>query len=233
MHEISILVAFTGGVFTFFTPCFFPLIPSYLTFISGLSFNDLLSDTSLKLTRYNLILNTLFFILGFSVIFTILGASITYLSNLLFNYQDIFKKIGGTIIVLLGLYILGVFKVSFFQKEFKIHLDQRSIGFLGSFLVGITFAFGWSPCVGPILGSILIYASTTATLYQGIFLLIFYSLGIAIPFLLVAILLSTFMNYFNKFKKLLPLINKICGIFLVLIGIIIFLDKLKNLQRLF
>lgn len=233
MKEVSIVVAFTAGIFTFFTPCFFPLIPSYLTFITGLSFNDLLSDATLKSTRYNLILNTLSFILGFAVIFIILGTSITYLGNLLFNYQDIFKKVGGVIIVLLGLYILGILKISFLQKEFKVHLSQRPIGFLGSFLVGITFAFGWSPCVGPILGSTLIIASTTATLHQGIRLLIFYSLGLAIPFLLVAILLSTFMNYFNKFKKLLPLINKICGAFLVLVGIIIFLDKFKYFQRLF
>ncbi|MDI6785341.1 MAG: cytochrome c biogenesis protein CcdA [bacterium] len=227
------LVAFTAGIFTFFTPCFFPLIPSYLTFITGLSFNDLLSDASLKSTRYNLLLNTLFFILGFSVIFIILGASITYLGRLLYDYQGIFKKVGGVIIILLGLYILGAFRIDLLQKEFKIHLSQRPLGFLGSFFVGITFAFGWSPCVGPILGSILIYASTTSTLYQGIYLLIFYSLGLAIPFLLVAILLGRFINYFSKLKKYLPLINKICGIFLVLIGTIIFFDKLKYFQGMF
>ncbi|MBU2599609.1 cytochrome c biogenesis protein CcdA [bacterium] len=232
MEKVSIFVAFTAGVFTFFTPCFFPLVPTYLVFITGLSFNDLLTNTSLKLTRNNLLINTFLFILGFSIIFILLGASITYLSSLLYEYQDIFKKIGGVVVVFLGLYILGVFKISFLQREFKIHLRQKSWGVLGSFLTGVTFALGWSPCVGPILGSLLVYASTTATLYQGIYLLIFYSLGLGIPFLLVSVLLSTFMSYFDKFKKSLLFINKACGVFLILIGIIIFLDKFNGLQRL-
>lgn len=233
MTKVNILIAFSAGIFTFFTPCFFPLIPSYLIFITGLSFNELLTKTSLKLVRKNLLINTFLFILGFSTIFVILGASVTYLGNLLHNYQDIFKKIGGIIIIFLGLYILGVFKINFLQRELKVHLNQKPTGLLGSFLVGIIFAFGWSPCVGPILGSILIYASTIDTLYQGICLLIFYSLGLAIPFLFVALLLSRFIDYFNKFKKHLSLINRICGIFLILIGIIIFLDKLKYFQGMF
>jgi cytochrome c-type biogenesis protein len=233
MNEVSIPIAIIAGIFTFFTPCFFPLIPSYLSLITGLSFEEILKDKSKSSIKCNLLVNTLFFILGFSFIFISLGASITYLGNLFYDYQNIFKKVGGIIIILLGLYILGIFKLEFLQKELKIHLYRNPIGILGSFLAGVTFAFGWSPCVGPILGSILIYASTKTTLYQGIYLLIFYSLGLGIPFLLVGILLGIFLEYFHKIKKLIPLINKISGVFLIFLGIIIFLDKFSYFQRLF
>jgi cytochrome c-type biogenesis protein len=221
-QNISIFLAFTAGILSFLSPCILPLIPSYLSFITGISFQEL---TTSKKIRKMTILHSLLFILGFSLIFILLGATATYLGNLLLKYQIIIKKIGGVLIILFGLYITGLLKLDFLTKERKIHLTEKPIGYFGTILVGATFAFGWSPCIGPILSTILLYASTSEKLSQGIVLLVFYSLGLGIPFFLTSLLVNSFLSYFEKFKRYLPSITLISGIFLIIAGFLLILDK--------
>jgi cytochrome c-type biogenesis protein len=161
------------------------------------------------------------FILGFSIIFILLGASATYLGGFLRQYQDLIAKIGGALIIIFGIHISGLLKIRFLQKEKRMHLRDKPLGYFGSALVGLTFAAGWTPCIGPILGTILVFAGTTANLFRGIFLLMSYSLGLAIPFFLTSLAVNSALPYFKKLTAHLRIISIISGIFLIAIGILL------------
>lgn len=217
-EALTIWMAMGAGVLSFISPCVLPIFPSYLSFVTGLSFGELSGSVDNVKTRRAIILNALCFILGFSVVFMSLGASFSLLGRLLFDYQQMLRKIGGVLVILFGLYIAGFLKLPFLTRTVRLELQDRPAGYLGAFIVGVTFAAGWTPCVGPILGSILLYASTAKTAYTGILMLGAYSLGLAIPFFLSALALNRFLDYFDRFKRLMPVVSAVGGIFLVVVG---------------
>lgn len=230
MDNISLFAAFGAGIAIFFSPCIFPLIPSYLSYLTGVSFQDMdkMEDEKRKkeIKRVT-VLHSLCFVLGFSIVFIALGTAVSALGEFFFNYQKIFANIGAVIIIIFGLFILGVLKITPLMKEKKIEYRKKKIGYISSLIVGATFAFAWTPCVGPILGSILVYAGSTADMVKGVVLLSVFSLGLGLPFILASVLLNSFLIFVNKAKKALKVINIVCGAGLILFGILILTGGLR------
>ncbi len=218
MEHISIFIAFGAGLLSFLSPCVLPLIPAYISFISGLSVDEL---SGAEKPLAGILTGTILFILGFSCIFVALGASATYISGFMFAHLQIFRLILGIIVIIFGLHLLGIFNLKFLQYEKRIHLRKRPTNILGSFCIGLSFAFGWTPCIGPILGSILGYAATKETLWQGILLLSAYSLGLGLPFLLTSIAIGSFLVFFSKISKYFKVISVVSGILLIGVGLLI------------
>ncbi len=220
-ENVSVFVAFTAGLISFLSPCILPMIPSYLAFITGISLEELSQDQNLKKVRKSVITNSLFFILGFSILFIAMGASATFIGKFLAKNIRWLEIIGGTLVVILGLHFAGVFKLKFLDRERKIHLDKKPLGLVGTVLVGMAFGAGWTPCVGPILGSILTMAAATQDIAKGIVLLISYSIGLGIPFLLAGLLIHKFFEYFKTIRKYFRVITLVGGILLVIIGFLL------------
>lgn len=223
---ISFSIAFVAGFLTFSSPCIFPLVPAYISYITGISFDELKEGKKRDIHRKTLV-HSLLFVLGFSTVFIALGMSVSYLGKLLIAYRTAISRIGGVLVILFGLYLMGIFNLGFLGKERRIKFKGRGGSKLGSVLLGITFAAAWTPCVGPILGSILVFAGTRETIYEGIALLGFYSLGIAVPFVIVALLINSFLSYFTRFQKYLFAIKLICGILLISIGVLLVTDNFR------
>lgn len=212
------LVSFTAGVLSFLSPCVLPLIPSYITFITGMSLEEVQNS------RRTALVHSLLFIAGFTLIFMALGATATVLGRALLAYRGTISRIGGVLIILFGLYLLGAFNIGILARERRVHLANKPLGYLGTILVGIAFGAGWTPCIGPILGSILIYTSGTADLGRGLFLLFMYSLGLAIPFLLASLATNHFITAFARFRRHLVWVSRAGGALLILIGILLVTD---------
>ncbi len=225
--DLSFLIAFSAGFLSFFSPCILPLFPSYLTFITGISFDDL-KDTDDKSSRRSVIkatiLHSLFFIIGFTAVFVTLGTLADFIGGTLLEFKETLRRVGGIIIVLFGIFITGIIKIPFLDMEKKIHLRDKPAGYLGSSIVGITFAAGWTPCMGPIIASILglaVIGSSDSPIYGTLLLLVF-SLGLAVPFLLSSLAFNWFLTAFQRFKRFIPAINVICGIILIALGLFLF-----------
>lgn len=214
-ESVGLPLAFLAGVLSFLSPCVLPLIPSYVSFITGLSLEDAGGR------RWAAVTHALFFVLGFTVIFVALGASATALGGLLRYHRVWLERIGGGLIVLFGLYLLGAFQWSVLARERRIHLHDKPVGYLGSALVGLAFGAGWSPCIGPILGAVLTYTSATATLGQGIVLLLAYSLGLGLPFLVAALAIDRFIGWFQRYRRFIPIVTRVAGGILVLVGVLL------------
>ncbi|MBU3160737.1 cytochrome c biogenesis protein CcdA [Clostridium frigoris] len=227
MNDISILLAFSAGLLSFLSPCVLPLIPAYVSYLTGSSIEELKNDKTKLFTLYK----SFGFVLGFSIIFILMGLSITSLGKLLITHKDLFRKIGGTIIVVFGLHTLGVFKVKLFYREKRFLHFNKIKGPFSSIIMGMAFATGWTPCIGPILSSILIYATSMNSVGTGVLLLIMYSLGLAVPFILTAIAIENFTKQFKKLSKYLPVISTISGLLMVLMGSLIFTNKLSILSQ--
>ncbi|MDX2060429.1 MAG: cytochrome c biogenesis protein CcdA [Gemmatimonadales bacterium] len=208
-------VAFLGGLLSFLSPCVLPLVPSYLGFITGFTLEEMGNRRRLAMIHATL------FVIGFSLVFILLGASATALGSALRFYKDAIMRVGGVLIVFFGLYCLGIIKLGFLSQERRMHLDRKPIGFLGSVLVGMAFGAGWSPCIGPILGGILSLAATEADLGRGVWLLVAYSAGLAVPFLVAAFAVESFLDWFQKFRRHLNLVQKVSGVLLVVVGLLI------------
>jgi len=219
LNEVSLLAAFLAGVVSFVSPCVLPLVPSYVTFITGLSFDELTASEQGPRVRRLTLVHSLAFILGFSIVFVALGATATAAGQFLRTYQDTLRVVGGTLIVLFGVYLTGLLPIPFLSRERKIHLTGKPLGVLGSVLVGITFAAGWTPCIGPILASILLYASTAKTVGTGILLLSVYSLGLGVPFLLASLGMNSFLAASKSLRPSLRTIEVISGVVLIAFGI--------------
>ncbi len=224
-QNVTFFGAFLAGFLSFLSPCILPLIPSYIAFISGVS---LLDAQQGKIKILSLILPAIFFVLGFSTVFIGLGAVASSIGNFLFLKSDLFAKIGGGIIIILSLITAGVINLPFLKYEQKFRFSKSPVGFLGAFLVGIVFAFGWSPCVGPILAAILAFASQQDTIGQGVNLLIVYSAGLAIPFLIVPFILNPFIKIMSKMGKYLIIVEIISGKLLLTMGILLSFGILKE-----
>lgn len=225
-ENISYMVAFAAGFLTFLSPCLLPVIPSFIAYIAGVSFGDLKEPGLKGSVRRKTLTHALLFIVGFSIIFILLGLTATFIGKALFQYQKFIRIAGGALIVIFGLYLTGILKFDFLGKEAKIRVKSEGASYLGSFVVGVTFAAAWTPCAGPILGTILVLAGTKTSVLEGAKLLSVYSLGIALPFFLTALLINTFIEHFNRIKKVMGTINLVSGVFLVIVGILIMTNYL-------
>jgi len=228
---VTYLVAFSAGLLSFASPCVLPLIPAYISFITGLSLAELTEGDRMNTLRKGTILNSILFILGFSIVFVALGLSASLLGQFLLDYQWIFTKVGGVLIILFGLFIAGLLRWDFLYREKRIHLKAKPAGYLGSLLVGATFALGWTPCVGPILSAILLYASTSKSLASGIALLGSYSLGLGIPFFFSSLALNSFLIYLDRARRYIRAISVASGIFLIIMGILILTDYFRTVSN--
>ena len=208
-------VAFLAGLLSFLSPCVLPLVPSYLSFITGMS-----GVGEMQARRHLAVLHALLFVAGFTLIFVALGATATALGRLLVTYQAWLERIGGVLIVVFGLYTMGLLRIAFLAREARLQLADKPLGYLGSVLVGIAFGAGWTPCIGPILGSILLYTSTRADLAQGLRLLGAYSLGLALPFLVAAWALEAFLHWFQRFRRYIGWVERVAGALLVVVGVL-------------
>ncbi|TET64056.1 cytochrome c biogenesis protein CcdA [Candidatus Aerophobetes bacterium] len=221
MSNVPFFIALAAGFLSFLSPCVLPLLPSYLSFITGVSLEELIQRGKDSRMRKITIINSLIFIFGFSLVFVLLGTSVSLVGNILFRYQIWITRIGGIFIIIFGLHLTGVLNLSLLQRDKRIHLGRRPLGYLGSFLAGIVFAAGWSPCIGPILGTILFYAASQNSILLGISLLAVYSLGLAIPFFLSSLALQIFLEYYAKLRKHLRLVSLISGGLLIAVGVLL------------
>jgi len=229
ISQISLFAAFSAGLLSFISPCVLPLVPSYLSYITGLSVENLAKMEERTRFKSAIMLNALLFIAGFSTVFIAFGASASLIGQVLYEYQDVIRKVGGILIIIFGLYLLGILKLNFLMAERRlIHFESRPVGYVGSFLIGMAFAAGWTPCVGPVLGTILAYASTTESMSGGVMLLSAYSFGLGLPFFLTAIGMDTFLSYFKSLRTYLGGVSFVSGILLILVGIMIFTDSVTR-----
>jgi cytochrome c-type biogenesis protein len=217
--EVTLLAAFLAGVVSFLSPCVLPLVPSYVTFITGVSFDELTAGDKTGRIRRLTMIHSLAFIVGFSIVFITLGATATAAGRFLREHQDLLRQVGGVMITLFGLYLTGLLPVAALSREAKFRMTSKPLGLLGSVLVGITFAAGWTPCIGPILASILLYASTAEKAGTGVLLLSVYSLGLGVPFFLASLGMNTFLAASRKLRGSLRLIEIISGVILIVFGI--------------
>ena len=219
---IELFIAFGAGLISFLSPCVLPLIPGYISFISGTSLNELLEKKKINLVPLIL------FTLGFSFVFIMFGAAASYLGQVLLQNSQTLRVIAGLVTIIFSLQLIGIVNISFLNFEKKVY-TKRNNNIWFSFIVGMAFGFGWTPCIGPILGSILALASTEETIFKAIILLSFYSLGLAIPFVLSGYLMQRFLIFSKNFKKNINLVSKIGGIILLITGILILTNQLQIL----
>ena len=229
MNEVSLVVAFAAGVLGFLSPCIVPLIPGYLSFVSGLS----LGDMSMEERRRHLgrvLVATLLFVLGFSVIFTALGASASALGNIVLDNRQWMSRVGGVIVIVLGLAVLGIIKLPGLYRTRRIEMARRPLGLAGAFPVGMAFGFAWTPCVGPVLSGVLTLAAASQTAATGAVLLFAYSLGLGLPFLVTAVLMTTAFDAMGWLRRNARVVTAISGVFLLVMGTAMVTDVLFTLN---
>jgi cytochrome c-type biogenesis protein len=215
--DVGIAIAFTAGVFSFLSPCVLPLVPSYLTFVTGMSLEDLQEGVDRRAT----FMHATLFVVGFSTIFILLGASASFLGQFLRLYEVWIARIGGLIIIVLGMHLAGILRLTPLMREKRIHLNDKPAGYLGTLGVGMAFGAGWTPCIGPILGAILTYGMTQDTMWAGVGLLSVYSLGLAVPFLISALALDWFLQTFQRFRRWIPIVERASGVLLIVLGLLL------------
>lgn len=213
------VVAFAAGVLSFLSPCVLPLIPSYVGFLTGMSVQEV------ERRRWTALLHGLWFVAGFSLVFVLLGAAASTVGSLLREYQVWMGRVGGVLMILFGLYLLGMLRPAFLMRERRIQLARKPIGYFGSGVVGFTFGAAWTPCIGPILGGILTLAATQTGLAQGMTLLAVYALGLAVPFLLTAVALDRFLVWFQRFRPYIIWVDRVAGGMLIVLGILLVTDS--------
>ena len=230
MTDLNGLVALTAGVLSFLSPCVLPLIPSYLSFVSGVSLEEIQAAELKSHVQRRVVLNSLAFIAGFSIVFVSLGVSASFLGSLFLSYRDLIRTVGGAFIAVVGLYLLGFFKISLLNRYLHFNLRDKPAGYLGSVLVGITFAVAWTPCVGPILGAILTLAGTSGEPVRGFFLLSAYAAGLAVPFFLSALALNPFLQFSQKFRRYIHAVHLGTGVLLIVVGLLLLTDYMTVLN---
>lgn len=232
MSNVSIGVAFIAGLLSFLSPCVLPLIPGYISFLSGVSLEELRQGgVDRKKTIKKAALASIFFVLGFSVVFISLGASASFVGKFLSAHLRVFSRIAGILIIILGLHLLGILKISWLNINRSLKIKRFNPGPLGAFLIGLAFAFGWTPCIGPILAGILTLAATQETVVKGMLLLAVYSMGLGIPFILTGLSVGIFMRFLQAFKRFIRWGEVVAGILLTAVGVLIFSNNLTMLLR--
>jgi len=219
MINVNGLIAFISGLLSFFTPCILPLVPSYLIYISGITFDD--TGQLIKEQRKKVFSHSLSFIFGFSFVFVTLGLSTSLLGTFFAQFHAYIIRLGGIILIVLGLFYLDIIKIPFFNRQYVMQLERRPIGLAGSFIVGITFSLGWTPCVGPALSSILIMASMTKKVSHGAYLLAMYSLGLAIPFLVSSLIFDKLLALLKRYGSIARYVVKVLGVMLIILGLLL------------
>ncbi|KAB3535311.1 cytochrome c biogenesis protein CcdA [Alkaliphilus pronyensis] len=227
MTEVSLIIALLAGVLSFLSPCVLTMIPAYIGFIS----NDFSDNVNTK--KGLIIRRALMFVIGFFMVFTLLGAAAGFIGSRLFTYRLYLMRIAGIFIIIFGMKMVGLLNISFLNRELRVKAPTKINNGLDAFLMGIAFAAGWTPCVGTVLGSILLYASTTTTFYRGVLLLIMYSVGLALPFMLTAMLINKFNRNSQELSKISPIIAKVGGIVMIIFGLAIFFNKLTFFNKYF
>jgi cytochrome c-type biogenesis protein len=238
VESVSPLVAFLAGVVSFISPCVLPIVPGYISFISGASLQELKDQGTLDADKRREIFrrvagNSLFFVIGFSIVFVAMGASATYIGQWFAANRVLLARIAGVVIIILGLHTMGLTPIKWLNYEKRIHAQSKPMGLFGSLLIGLAFAFGWSPCIGPILAGVLVMAAQQDTVGQGIFLLSAYSLGLGLPFLATGLAINRFLNLFGRIKRHMKLVEIVAGVLLVAVGILVATDSLQTLSRYF
>ena len=224
-------MAFLAGILSFLSPCVLPLVPSYVSYITGISFENLTSTKDRKRIKFLTLTNSLAFISGFSAVFISLGASSSFIGHLLYKFQDWIRIIGGILVIIFGLFISGILKLDFLIRERKFHPHGKPAGYFGSFIIGMTFAAAWTPCIGPILGTILLYAASEGSASYGLKLLFFYSLGLALPFFLSSLAINTFLSCSKVFFRFIRPVMLLSGLLLIIFGILLLSNKIREISR--
>lgn len=227
--EVSLLAAFVAGIVSFLSPCILPLIPGYISVITNLSYDELTGTNGTR-NNYKILLQSFIFVLGFSFIFIILGASASYLGSFIKENRILLLQISGAAILLFGIFIMEILPIKQLYRERRFNIDGKGLGSIGTFLLGAAFGFGWTPCVGPILASILLYAGTSEGLSKGAMLLFVYSLGLGLPFIVAGLAFTKALNTFNWIKKNYFLYKYVVGITLIAVGILMITNNLFYLN---
>jgi cytochrome c-type biogenesis protein len=225
-ESIGITIAFGAGVLSFLSPCVLPLVPSYLSFVTGMSLEDLQEGVDRRAT----FIHSLLFVAGFTGIFLLLGASASFLGQFLKIYELWIARVGGLIIIVLGLHLAGAFRLTPLMRERRVHLHDKPAGYLGTVGVGAAFGAGWTPCIGPVLGAILTFAASQEQFWAGVGLLFVYSMGLAVPFLLSALALDAFLRVFGRFRRFLPVVQLVSGVLLVILGLFLVTGTFSTLS---
>ncbi len=223
-EAVSFPAAFLAGLLSFFSPCVLPLIPAYFTFITGYSLEEL-TEGNIEI-RKKVILSTISYVLGFSVVFILMGGSASYLGGFIYKYKNLIRIIGGVLIVILGIHLTGVFRIHSLEFEKRIQIKKKPVHLLGTFIVGMAFGAGWSPCIGPLLGSILIVAGSQETVGQGMVLLGVYSAGLALPFVIISVFINFLLVFMKRASQVLKYVNVVAGILLIMVGLVLVTNKL-------
>ena len=241
-ENVSLLAAFGAGLLSFISPCVLPLIPGYLSYISGLSLDEMRGvpaaggGTAVAVARpagvrRQVVLSSLAFIVGFSLVFVSLGAAASAIGQFLAERQALFNRIAGAVIVIFGLHTMGVLRIEWLYQEKRVHTSRKPAGFIGAGLVGVAFAFGWTPCIGPILAGILALAGSQETVAKGVRLLAVYSLGLGVPFLATALMIDRFFSAMGRIRRYYHTIEIVSGALLVVIGLLIFTNKFTVIAK--
>jgi cytochrome c-type biogenesis protein len=235
VDSVSLFAAAAAGVVSFLSPCVLPLVPGYLSFVSGISYVDLSGERSDPVRRAALVravtTNASVFVLGFATVFVALGASATAVGQILMGSSAVVTKVAGVVIVLFGLHILGVLRIPLLYREKRIHTQNAPTTLIGSYAVGMAFAFGWTPCIGPILGAVLTMAATRETVLQGVGLLTAYSLGLGLPFLAAAVGINYLLAFTSRFRRYVRAAEITGGVLLVAVGLLVFFDRMTLLSQ--
>jgi len=223
-ESVGVTISFTAGLLSFLSPCVLPLIPSYVSFITGLSLDEVRAARRIALAH------ALLFIAGFTLVFLALGATATVLGQLLLRNREWVGRIGGVLVIALGLYLLGAFNISALARERRVHIATKPLGYLGTIVVGMAFAAGWTPCIGPILGAVLTYTASSADLRRGLVLLLAYSLGLAVPFVLAALMIDRFMVLLQRYRTALVWTSRASGVLLLAVGVLMVTGSFTRLS---
>ncbi len=235
-YDVSIIAAFTAGVLSFISPCVLPLVPPYMAYIAGVNLQQLSAgrdEAAPGAARPNTLrvaLIALVFVLGFSTVFVALGASASVIGQMLRQYMDTLAKVAGVLIIIMGLHFLGVFRLVFLMREYRMDVEARPATFLGAYVMGLAFALGWTPCIGPVLATILAVAAQEESVARGAFLLSVYSAGLGVPFLLAAAMMGPFTAFLRRFRRFLGLVEKAMGIFLVVTGVMFLTGGMQRIS---
>lgn len=222
---LGVAVAFSAGLLSFLSPCVLPLVPSYIGFLTGMSLDEM------SVRRRTALLHAGLFILGFTLIFMLFGASATALGRVLKYHEVWLQRIGGVLTILFGLVCLGAIRIGALQQDRRVHLQNKPLGYLGSVFVGMAFAAGWTPCIGPILGGIYTLAAASDSLGRGMLLLGAYSAGLAVPFLIAAWAVDAFLGWFQRFRRFLPWVMRVSGVLLILVGVLLLTGQFTRLAN--
>ncbi len=231
MDNVSVFTAFFAGIVSFLSPCVLPLVPGYISIISGSSLDQLKAREKDSSVMRAVLLNSVMFIVGFSITFIMLGASASWVGQILLSRQRLFGQIAGLVLIVFGIHLLGIFKINFLYRDKRFHNVEKPRGLLGALVLGLAFAFGWTPCIGPILAGILTIASTKQSVGEGMFLLAIYSAGLGVPFLLTSVALNKFLSFYGRFKRHFRMVEIASGALVITVGVLIMTGTFTRLAQ--